>query len=232
MTCERNTGNVKVTLQNGWGADGRGKVGNFLTFKGQDKQRGVVLSIACDTAPKGLLVLEISYTDTVVSLEVDVPRTGTIALPGRTMTVAGRIDAPYPGAPSAPGENTVVYFEVNRCSRGGSFGDLRRTIALRDPAGVTQETIAIPRGSKRVNILGSLYDATALPNGSKIEALTEDGTVIADYSGAFFRGGTSQSITYIGFSGVELPPQATSLRFTGNGGASTGYVTCIFHLDP
>jgi len=232
VTCLRNTGNVKVTLPNAWGADGRGKTGNFLTFKGEDKQRGAVLSIACDTAPKGLLVLEISYTDSVVSLELDVPRTGTIALPGRTMTIAGRIDAPYPGAVPHPNENTIIYFEVNRCSRGGSFGDLRRTIATVDPAGVAQNIVAIPRGSKRVNILGSLYDATALPNGSKIEALTEDGTVIVDYSGAFFRGGTTQSITYIGFSGVELPPQATSLRFTGNGGASTGFITCVFHLDP
>ena len=162
------------------------------------------------------------------------PRAGTIILPGRTFTAKGRIDAPYPRA-TLPADKTVkVFFEVNRAEKGDSWGDLRRTIVIDDPNLATSTTVAIPYGSKRLNFLPSTYGAAALPNGTTIQALAKDGTVIADYSGVFFRGvvGQQQSGTAVGLTGVEIPANAVSLKITGAGGAAAGYISLVFHLDP
>jgi hypothetical protein len=212
----------KAQITDRWDSEGVGVKTHLAKVEFSDHTKGMYFAARALNNPSGIIVLEIDHTNAGgVTLECDLPRQGCIILPSNVASIYARIDAPYPGAlVSVNPQKVDIAFEIGKTYRT-EHNDNRRTIVANDPNGAGTVDLDVPFGAKRFNVLST----ASVNNVGRLDALTENGTILASYFAAFTSGAGT------GSSGFELPPQVVKIRMTGGGGAASGFQTFVFHLS-
>lgn len=199
---------------------------------------GLSITVAAQSVFRGRLALRVMYgAYTSQAIEVDIPRVGSIWVPGDNAVIYGRIEAPVDVGDAVSPPPVAADIAINVSVRRAEFSVTRamqRSFTYVDPGAAQvirslippgayavspwQDTFAGPAANQTNPALGWLQNAGVFP--SDFDALT-------DLSRMFDNAATVMPST------VHIPAAATHFQVIGGAGASSGKLyTLVYDIQP